>query len=211
MNLKEYIQSGILEQYCLGLISAVENEEVESLCVKHTELQKELELVQQTLEDYADNHALTPDLQLKNSILYAIDELDFVELSKSEKEKEEEIDLQNLPMIHKESDYRQWLKVVHQMKPTDIVENLPVRPLRMDENVQLFVVWAEDKVANEMHETESESFLILEGTCICDVGGITYDLKAGDFLGIPTYTEHTLKVTSSEPVKFIVQRVKLVA
>ncbi|MFK7906487.1 MAG: cupin domain-containing protein [Chitinophagales bacterium] len=207
MNLEEYILSGILEQYCLGLTSVAEGKEVEALCAKHEELQKELELVQQTLGNYADNHAMSPNLQLKNSVLYAIDELDFSE--KAEKSAEEVISLENPPLIHKKSDVRQWQKLAESLQPITVVEGLPVHPLRLDDKVQLFVVWVDKKVDNESHETESESFLILEGTCVCNVGGIQYDLKAGDFLGIPTYTEHTLKVTSNQPVKFIVQRVQL--
>ncbi len=207
LNLEEYILSGILEQYCLGLTSVAENKEVEALCAKHESLQKELELVQQTLGNYADNHAMSPNLQLKNSVLYAIDELDFSE--KAGEIEEETISLENPPLIHKKSDANKWQKAVESLKPTAVVEGLPVHPLRIDDKVQLFVVWADEKVDNETHETESESFLILEGTCICDVGGIIYDLKAGDFLGIPTYTNHTLKVTSPQPVKFIVQRVQL--
>jgi len=207
LNLEEYILSGILEQYCLGLTSVAESKEVEALCAKYEELQKELNLVQQTLGNYGGNHAMLPNLQLKNSVLYAIDELDFSE--KVGESGEEVISLENPPLIHKKSDVRQWQKLVESLEPVTVVEGLPVHPLRIDEKVQLFVVWADEKVDNETHETESESFLILEGTCICNVGGINYDLKAGDFLGIPTYTEHTLKVTSAKPVKFIVQRVQL--
>lgn len=207
LNLEEYILSGILEQYCLGLTSVAESKEVEALCAKHERLQKELVLVQQTLGNYADNHAISPHSQLKNSILYAIDELDFSE--KAVEIEEEILSLENLPLIHKKSNVLQWQKLVESLEPVTVVEGLPVHPLRIDDKVQIFVVWADEKVDNETHETESESFLILEGTCTCNVGGIDYDLKAGDFLGIPTYTNHTLKVTSNQPVKFIVQRVQL--
>ncbi len=209
MDIEKYKKSGILEEYCLGLTSEKECEEVEALSAIHIELREELEEIQKTLNQYAKSHAQLPNRQLKNRILYAIDELDFVETPSFETLPP--IDLQNPPLLHKKSDYLQWKKAVEDLQPTEIVENLPVHPLRVNEDVQLFVVWADEKVVNESHEMESESFLILEGTCTCFVGNAVHHLKAGDFLGIPTYTDHSLKVTSNQAVKFIVQRVRLVA
>ncbi|MEZ4887736.1 MAG: cupin domain-containing protein [Chitinophagales bacterium] len=209
MNIEEYILSGILEQYCLGLTSEAENKELQTLCLKHKKLQKELDSVQQTLGNYANNHAMLPKSQLKNNILYAIDELDFVE--QPIKQPNEKINLQNPPLIHQNSNHQQWLKAVQDLQPVAIQEGFPVFPIRIDEKVQMVVVWIDKGVPDEQHEMESESFLILEGSCVCQVGKASHPLKAGDFLGIPTYTNHSLKVTSATPVKLIVQRVQLVA
>ncbi len=209
MNIEQYIQSGILEQYCLGLTSEVERKELEVLCTRHSRLRKELEAVQKTLGNYANNYKMTPQPQLKNTILFAIDEFDFVE--SPSKKSNEIIDLANPPLIHQNSNHKEWLRAVKGLEPVATMEGLPIYPIRMDDKVQMALVWVDKGVLAEQHEMESESFLILEGTCTCQVGKAEHHLKAGSFLGIPTYTNHSLEVTSANRVKLIVQRIQLVA
>ena len=158
---------------------------------------------------YANNFQTPPRSQLKNTILYAIDELDFVEpLSK---ESDEIIDLSNPPLIHQHSNHREWLRAIEGLEPVAEMEGFPVFPIRMDDKVMMAIVWINNGVPAEQHESESESFLLLEGACTCTVGKAKHRLKPGDFLGVPTYTDHSLEVTSPKRVKLIVQRVKLVA
>ncbi len=58
-----------------------------------------------------------------------------------------------------------------------------------------------------MHTHELEKFLILEGTCDITIEDEVYSLKAGDFLSIPLYNKHDVKVTSLNPCKAILQRI----
>jgi anti-sigma-K factor RskA len=73
MNDKEYIESGILESYALGLCSVEEAREVEALCAKHPELQAELERIQQALNSYASMYSKKPNASVKQNIFAAID------------------------------------------------------------------------------------------------------------------------------------------
>lgn len=57
-----------------------------------------------------------------------------------------------------------------------------------------------------MHINELEKFLILEGTCDITIEDEVYSLKAGDFLSIPLYKKHDVRITSLNPCKAILQR-----
>ncbi|MCB0509144.1 MAG: anti-sigma factor [Chitinophagales bacterium] len=57
MNIKEYIESGVLELYLLGSLSAEEEREVAKLLKEHPELQKELERIEADLISLAESNA----------------------------------------------------------------------------------------------------------------------------------------------------------
>ncbi len=71
MNIPEYISSGVVELYAAGALSAEENSEFESLLQTHPEIKDELDLVNTTLNRYAETHAVTPPSYLKAKILQA--------------------------------------------------------------------------------------------------------------------------------------------
>jgi mannose-6-phosphate isomerase-like protein (cupin superfamily) len=52
-----------------------------------------------------------------------------------------------------------------------------------------------------------EHFLIVEGTCDITIGDKVHHLVPGDYLSIPLYIDHDVKVTSITPCKVILQRV----
>ena len=68
-NLQEYIESGILEQYALGELSAAEHAAVEAQAASHYEIQAELEQVQAALGFYAEAHAITPPAAMRERVL----------------------------------------------------------------------------------------------------------------------------------------------
>jgi anti-sigma-K factor RskA len=58
MDIKAYLQSGILEQYVLGLLSDEESQEVERLADQHPEIKAELNAIEDALATYAQNEAV---------------------------------------------------------------------------------------------------------------------------------------------------------
>jgi anti-sigma-K factor RskA len=68
-NIQEYIESGILEQYALGELSAAERAAVEARAAAHPEIREELELVQAGLGFYAEAHAITPPADMRERVL----------------------------------------------------------------------------------------------------------------------------------------------
>lgn len=72
MNIKEYISSGIIETYALGLAGEVEARELEELCVQYPEIQAAVLEAQVALEEYAQINAITPPDHVKDQIWSAI-------------------------------------------------------------------------------------------------------------------------------------------
>ena len=74
MDIKEYIASGILEQYCLGLTSEEESKEVEYMAHKYPEIGESLRQLCEGVEAYARAHAIAPPERLRKKVLENFDE-----------------------------------------------------------------------------------------------------------------------------------------
>lgn len=74
MNIKEYIASGILEEYIFDTLSTQEREEVDVLVAQYPELRDELNAIEQGLEDIAMATAIQAPSHVKASIMAAIGE-----------------------------------------------------------------------------------------------------------------------------------------
>ncbi|MDQ2772680.1 MAG: anti-sigma factor [Bacteroidota bacterium] len=68
-NTQEYIESGILELYALGELSAAEQAAVEAQAAGSPEIRAELRQVQEALGFYAEAHALTPPTGMRERVL----------------------------------------------------------------------------------------------------------------------------------------------
>ncbi len=68
MEIKEYISSGILESYVLGLATEKDVVEVEQMISKHPEIKDEIEAIEKSLEGYAFAHSQNPPDGLKDKI-----------------------------------------------------------------------------------------------------------------------------------------------
>ncbi len=75
MNIGEIISSGILMDYCLGLLTAGERKKVEQLCKEHPEIAAELRLLQNGLELYAIKKTTWKKEGLKKKIWDTIDKI----------------------------------------------------------------------------------------------------------------------------------------
>ncbi|MBP7345463.1 MAG: anti-sigma factor [Sediminibacterium sp.] len=77
MNTQEYIQSGIIESYVLGMASSAEAAELEQLCLQYPEIKQALTDFEIALEANALSKAVTPPPHLKQQIFTAL-KADFV-------------------------------------------------------------------------------------------------------------------------------------
>lgn len=68
MNVKEYISSGIIESYVLGLVSDAERQEFEDYCAQYPELAEARDSFERALEATLQNEAVTPPTHLKTKI-----------------------------------------------------------------------------------------------------------------------------------------------
>lgn len=76
MNIEEYISSGILESYVLGITSEQENMEIEGLAVQYSEIKSEIKSIEQALNTYSLKYSATPPAYMKDKIVSTIETLE---------------------------------------------------------------------------------------------------------------------------------------
>ena len=75
MNELDYITSGVLKDYCLGLLTDQEEKSVESMCRDCPEVAKELELLQDVLKEYERTNKLSRQDELRMKVWQAVKKL----------------------------------------------------------------------------------------------------------------------------------------
>lgn len=198
MDIKQYISSGIVEDYCLGMLENAEALQVEQAAATYPEIKKEITAFQETLEKYAMLMAENPLPGLKNNMFDTLDNL----------AKEKTLSVNNLPLLNKYSDYRKWLKLVKPMLPEKLEEEIFIKVLRNKGGIVQSVIWLKNEYPDEVHEHLKESLIVLEGECECHIGDKVLKLGPGDYIDIPLYYHHDVKVVKG-PVLGIVQTVKV--
>lgn len=68
-DLKQYIESGILELYVLGNLTPQEKKEVEEYAKIYPAVKQELNDISQTMELFADHHAIEPRESLRETVI----------------------------------------------------------------------------------------------------------------------------------------------
>ena len=196
MDIHEILENGLIEGYVLGLLAPEETALVEKSISLYPQLRTEIQAVEDALQTYLmlDNSRL-----IKNKL---DEKLQFIEKEKQKLEKGE------FNFINKNSDASLWLEKVKPLLPENQPDPFFISTLRDDNQGELFLIKTFQHVENEVHENEVESFMVLEGTCTCYVGDRVYNLTAGDYLEIPLYTNHDVRI-SSPYVIAIMQRLKL--
>jgi anti-sigma-K factor RskA len=76
MDKASFLESGLLEQYALGIVTPAEEREVEAHLEEFPELREELEQMRQAMEAYALNHAIPPPADAKNQLFRDIEGLE---------------------------------------------------------------------------------------------------------------------------------------
>lgn len=74
MNIQDYISSGNIELYVLGLTSKEETEKIEELALQYPEIREAIDSYERTMESYVDLHAVNPSTGLKTKIIGAIEQ-----------------------------------------------------------------------------------------------------------------------------------------
>ena len=201
-DLKAYLDSGIIENYCLGLTSAAEAAQLEAHCLKYREVQEALTLAQENLEQYFWAYQKDAKQGVEDDLLKNVEDdydLSISQLSASNAKMDKFIP------ISTHSDYQKWLKLTEELQPPAQFD-IHFHELYRDQKNLLCVVWIKDFIPEEKHDTLMESILCLEGTCEGTLNNCKIPLQAGDFWQVPLHAEHTLKVTSETPVKLILMR-----
>ena len=75
-EVKAYIESGILELYVLGQLSAREQAEVEAMAANYPEIKQEIEAIEIAMEKYALDQAVAPSETVKDSLMERISSME---------------------------------------------------------------------------------------------------------------------------------------
>jgi mannose-6-phosphate isomerase-like protein (cupin superfamily) len=199
-QVSEFIESGVLELYVLGIASAEEKADVLRMAEIHSEIREEIEQISKGIEEYALAQAVQPKPAVKPMLLATIDYM--------ERLKNGELFVQApvLSPASRKEDFAAWLDSPEMQEPIEY-DDLHVKMISANSKATTAIIWLRDMTDYEIHRDEYEHFLILEGACDFIVGEEVHSLFPGDYLAIPLHIPHIAKVTSKEPCKAIVQRI----
>jgi mannose-6-phosphate isomerase-like protein (cupin superfamily) len=82
-------------------------------------------------------------------------------------------------------------------------DNIYLRKVYGDSLVSSFVIFIKKEVKEHKHVSHSEHVYILDGTGEMTLDKKRFNVKKGDLIFIPENTFHSLRVTSSTPVKVL--------
>jgi len=198
-KVKEFCESGILESYVMGLASPEEIDEVEKMAAKYPEVQKNIEDIHDSLEEYAFKEAIVPDITVKPMLMATIDYTE--RLTNGEIPTKPPLLSEN----SKVKDYENWLKREDMILPGDF-KDIYAKIIGYSSETVTAIVWIKDFTPPEIHHNEFEKFLIVEGACTITVDSEPHKLVAGNFFSIPLHKYHDIKITSQIPCKVILER-----
>ena len=89
------------------------------------------------------------------------------------------------------------------IKPPSEYENIYNRPLYTDSLTSSFVIFIKKDVKRHKHLNHAEHVLIIEGEGEMTLGNKTFIVKKGDFVFIPKNTWHSVKTSSTIPLKVL--------
>ncbi len=99
--------------------------------------------------------------------------------------------------------FAQNLQSLDTITPPADYENIYFRPVYSDSLVSSFVIFVKKQVKEHKHITHTEHVYILDGTGEMTLGDKKFTVKKGDIISIPKNTFHSLKNTSSVPIKVL--------
>ena len=190
MDIKQFINSGILEIYCMGIASDEERIAVESYAARHLEVQEEIDAINAALLGYAEGSGKTAAPALKKKTLEAIARQNFPALLSAQR---------NIEW------WLQYIESLHVDLPVGYEIHLVDLP--GDERKTNYIAWAKKGAfIEESHSDEDEYLLMIKGSCTITVDGRTTKYFPGDLIYIPKGKIHTAVAISDEPMIVIGQR-----
>lgn len=201
MTTREYIESGILESYVMGVASDIEREEVEMMAAGNADIRKEIDSISDALEKYAMRHAIDPSPVVKPLLMATIDYFERIKSGEP---------ISYPPELHENSrpeDYFSWLNRPGFNFSGSDENNLFAKIIGYTPRMITAILWMKQETPSEIHHNEHERFLILEGNCDIIIGDKSHHLVPGDYFAIPLHEYHQVKVTSITACKAILQRV----
>ncbi|SHM53467.1 cupin domain-containing protein [Mucilaginibacter sp. OK098] len=183
MDIRQYIESGVLEEYCLGHLNEADQAYLIQMTMLYPEIKAELTAVELAFENLAALAAAEPASHIKHKILAS---LGFAG----------ELNIHELPVISHSANPEPWLKAFAHLIPDEPTEDFTMNVIRQDKIVQQMLVTSCNNVPEEEHGDFFESLFVLKGRCECTIGNELFALGAGDFIEIPLHIKHDIKLVT---------------
>lgn len=196
-NIKDFINSGIIEVYCMGAATDEEQLQVEQMAQQYPEVRDEIRAVREALENYALGSSPVPFAEIKNKIMEVI-------------ASEENNRLSFPPRITTQTNIEEWQEYISRNSITTPVDYDMFYLLNLPSNEQQYsyMAWArQGAVLEETHGEEDEYLFMMEGHCSVTIAGVIGYYKAGDVVFIPKGALHRAEALSTEPMLLIGQRI----
>lgn len=196
---QEYIHSGILEEFVLGLTSEAESSEVMKMASAHPEVQREIDDIAASLQVYAERQAPPICPTVKPFLMATIDYMERIRQGEW---------VTYPPELNEQSaiaDFSEWLEREDMVLPDDF-EGAYAKLIGYTPQATTAITWLQYGSPEEVHHDQYEKFLVLEGSCDITIDGTVISLVPGNYLSIPLHKPHDVKVTSAVPCKVILQR-----
>ena len=203
-EIKDFISSGIIEIYCMGLASDEEKKLVEEFASGNKEVRDEIDSVSETLNQYVRVYSKVPDTLLKNKILTA--------LLNSDNNRDDNANTAFTfpPRLTTSSSASEWKKYIsdNNISSPENFDMFHVLDLPGDDKQVTYIAWAKKgAVLEETHENEDEYLLMLQGKCSVTIDGKIGYYKEGDIVYVPGKALHRAEALSDEPMILIGQRI----
>lgn len=199
MNIENYISSGIIEMYVMGVLSDEESQEVRQLSSTYPEISAEIGRVSSTLENYARVNEKSPSPSVKPFLMATLDYMKRIETGEVPAV---------APALNKETkavDFEKWLNRADMQAP-EVYDGSFAKIISHTPTCSTAIVWLKNGAPKETHDNQFESFFILEGSCDVIVNNEMFQLFPGDQFTVPLHSTHYIRVTSSIPCKLILER-----
>jgi quercetin dioxygenase-like cupin family protein len=197
MTAQEFIQSGLIETYCLGFTNREEELLVQQMADAYPEVKAEIKKVRESFNTILHTRKIEPSPSVKKTVMNTI----YIQQSVLKKEW--------VPLMHEPTDFNRYYEAASANKLTRPVvpyDNIFVQELPSTKEVTNFAIWAKQGHEEETHNDMNEYIAILEGSCDMYMNGKITAYTKGQVIAIYPHIPHHAVVTSEHPMFALVQR-----
>lgn len=196
-----FINSGIIETYCLGFTGDKENREVQLMASLYPQVQQQIDSVKLMFSDKIFANQIKPSPDVKISLMKSI----YVQHSL--------INKKFLPLLNniKNIDDLHECVIANNLRNSNLpVDNIMTQELPSTNEITNFAAWVKKEQTEEIHPHINEYIAVMEGSCDMYFGNVKKSYSKGEVIFIPPHILHSAVITSAQPMFALVQRQMIV-
>ena len=197
MDAAEFIQTGLIDTYCLGFTSPEENAMIEKMAATYPEVKEEIERVRNSFKNFIHKRQMQPSPSVKTAVMngvYARKAIQYKEW---------------VPLMHEPIDFSNYVASAnanHLKKPVEDFENVFVKELPSNGEIINYALWVKKELKEELHEDCNKYIAILSGSCDVYMNNEKLAYQKGQIISIAAGVLHSFIITSAQPMFALVQK-----